>query len=113
MLGFTQFTPPARPDHSACCGCSLCLLVCPVWRKTRDLTLTPRGRAKALQHGAAVADIAPSIESCTLCGACEPVCPENIDLVGMIVELRRRNNGAGFQCQRNVCAIVLADRASQ
>jgi ferredoxin len=90
MLGFTQFTPAARPDHSACSGCSLCLLVCPVWRRTRDLTLTPHGRAKALQHGAGVADIAASIESCTLCGACEPACPEEINLVGMIVDLRRQ-----------------------
>lgn len=79
-----------QPDFTACSGCSLCLLVCPVWRKTSDFTLTPHGRAKALQHGAGVADIAASIESCTLCGACEPVCPENIDLVGMIVNLRRR-----------------------
>ena len=79
-----------RPGFAACSGCSLCLLVCPVWRKTRDLRYTPHGRAKALQHGAGVADIAASIESCTLCGACEPVCPENIDLVGMMVDLRRQ-----------------------
>ena len=40
-------------DYAACSGCSLCLLVCPVWRRRRDdLRLTPHGRAKALQHGA-------------------------------------------------------------
>jgi ferredoxin len=79
----------ARPDHAACSGCSLCLLVCPVWRTTRDLRLTPHGRAKALQVGATVSDITSSVESCTLCAACEPVCPERIDLVGMIIALRR------------------------
>ncbi len=79
----------AAADHAACSGCSLCLLVCPVWRATRDLRLTPHGRAKALQNGAAISDIAESVESCTLCTACEPVCPENIDLVGMIIALRR------------------------
>ena len=78
----------AKRDFAACSGCSLCLLVCPVWRKTRDLRFTPHGRAKALQHGAPVAELAPSIESCTLCGACEPACPENIDLVGMVLGLR-------------------------
>ena len=79
----------ARNDHAACSGCSLCLPVCPVWHRTRDLRLTPHGRAKALQHGATIADIAPSIASCTLCGACEPVCPENIGLVDMLLKLRR------------------------
>ena len=89
MLGLTPSARASKPGYAACSGCSLCLLVCPVWRHTRDLRLTPHGRAKALQHGATVADIASSIESCTLCGACEPVCPENIDLVGMLLELRR------------------------
>src|SRR5579862_7585147 len=82
-------THPSKPGYAACSGCSLCLLVCPVWRHTRDLRFTPHGRAKALQHGATVADIVPSVEACTLCGACEPACPENIDLVGMLLELRR------------------------
>ena len=90
MLGFMTSAPAARKDHAACSGCSLCLLVCPVWRCTRDLGMTPHGRAKALQHGASAADIAVSIESCTLCAACEPACPEEIDLVGMMLDLRRQ-----------------------
>jgi ferredoxin len=52
--------------------------------------MTPEGRAKALQGGAAPAEIAASVRSCTLCGACEPVCPEEIDLVGMTLGLRTR-----------------------
>ncbi len=79
-----------QADFTACSGCSLCLLVCPVWRKTRDLRYTPHGRAKALQHGVPVTELASSIESCTLCGACEPACPENIDLIGMVLGLRRQ-----------------------
>ena len=50
--------------------------------------MTPEGRAKALQNGATAADIEASVQSCTLCGACEPVCPEEIDLVGMTLDLR-------------------------
>jgi ferredoxin len=79
-----------RRDFSACSGCSLCLLVCPVWRRTRDPRMTPEGRAKALQNGAAAADIAASVQACILCAACEPVCPEEIDLVGMTLSLRRQ-----------------------
>ncbi len=84
----TALVESSRPGFAACSGCSLCLLVCPVWRKTRDLRYTPHGRSKALQHGVAVAEIKDSIESCTLCGACEPACPENIDLVEMVLGLR-------------------------
>ncbi len=81
--------PSRRNGHAACSGCSLCLLVCPVWRETRDPRMSPEGRAKALQSGAAAVDLAASALACTLCGACEPVCPEDIDLIGMTLALRR------------------------
>jgi len=77
-------------EFSSCHGCSLCLLSCPVWRQTRDVRLTPHGRAKALQNGATAAELHASIASCTLCGSCEPACPEEIPLVDMILELRRQ-----------------------
>jgi glycolate oxidase iron-sulfur subunit len=89
MLGLAKRTQQPRKDYAACSGCGLCLLVCPVWRRDRDLGLTPLGRAKALQHGATAADIAESVWSCTLCAACEPVCPEDIGLVAMTLQLRR------------------------
>ena len=64
---FSVFKSPfaARRDHAACSGCSLCLLVCPVWRQSRDVSLTPLGRVKALQHGAGAAEVAASVEHCT------------------------------------------------
>ena len=77
-------------DHAACSGCSLCLLVCPMWRRNRDISLTAHGYAKALQHGADANEIAAAVWSCTLCGACDPVCPEQIDVTGMILKLRRK-----------------------
>jgi ferredoxin len=80
----------ARPGYDACTGCNLCVLPCPVFRETRDLALTLRGRAKALQAGASFEDIRPSLEACVTCGACEPVCPEDIDTVGFTLEARAR-----------------------
>lgn len=82
--------PPA-PTHTSCSGCDLCLLACPVWRQKRDIRLTPHGRAKALQHGATAADIGASIASCSLCGSCEPACPEDIPLVDLILDLRQQS----------------------
>ncbi|MBE0620006.1 MAG: (Fe-S)-binding protein [Burkholderiales bacterium] len=90
MLSLAKNAPQPDKDFASCSGCGLCLLVCPVWRRTHDLALTPLGRAKALQHGANAADIAVSVQSCTLCAACEPVCPEDIGLVEMTLDLRRR-----------------------
>jgi len=77
-------------DHYSCSGCDLCLLACPAWRQTRDIRFTPHGRAKALQHGAAAGELAASLASCTLCGACEPICPEQIPLVDLVIDLRRK-----------------------
>ena len=90
MFGLAKSAPKARADYASCSGCGLCLLVCPVWRRSHDLGLTPLGRAKALQHGAVAANIAVSIQSCTLCAACEPACPEEIGLVAMTLDLRRQ-----------------------
>jgi len=78
-----------RPGYESCIGCRVCALPCPVFRQSRDLTLTLYGRAWALQAGATPAEVAPSTLACVLCGACEPVCPEEIDTVGLTVELRR------------------------
>ena len=78
----------AQKDHPDCSGCGLCLLVCPLWRRKRDLQHSPQGWAKALQHGVAPADLADAVQECTLCRACDPVCPEQIDVSGMILKLR-------------------------
>ena len=110
---FALSNVPARRDFAACSGCSLCLLVCPVWRKMRDLRYTPHGRAKALQHGASVAELAPSIESCTLCGACEPACPEHIDLTGMVLGLRAQLPPPAFVPARPPHATHAADYVDQ
>jgi len=85
---------PAHKDHypndySACSGCSLCLLVCPVWRQKRDLRHTSQGRAKAFQHGARPADLGDALFSCAMCGSCNTICPEGIDLKGILASLRR------------------------
>lgn len=76
-------------DYPACSGCSLCRLVCPMWRAQRDPRYSPEGIAKARQNGATAAELAEVLDACALCGACDPVCPEAIALTDMIVDLRR------------------------
>lgn len=79
---------PTRPGFEDCTGCRVCVLPCPVWRQTHDVTLTVAGRAKALQRGFEAADLRVSLEACVVCGACEVVCPVGIDTVGMTLDLR-------------------------
>lgn len=110
MLGFFKNAFASRRDHADCSGCSLCLLVCPVWRQSRDVSLTPQGHFKAMQHGTSAADLAASIEQCTLCMACEPVCPENIDITGMILELRRQLAAPAWQHELQ---IRIVERAAE
>ena len=77
-----------RAGYESCTACKLCVLPCPVWQQTRDLTLTLMGRARAMQGGATAEEVRASLSACVLCGACEPVCPEDIDTVGRTLQLR-------------------------
>lgn len=53
---------------------------------------TRKGRARALQGGATIEDIAASVDACLLCGSCEPVCPEGIGIASMNMEQRSKLN---------------------
>ncbi len=74
-------------NFSHCHGCGLCTVVCPLWQQTHDVALAPHGHAKALQFGGEVNT--SSLFDCLLCGACEPVCPEDIPLMDLLLGLRR------------------------
>lgn len=90
MFGFFAKAPAAPRDYSDCSGCSLCFLVCPMWRGSHDPRFTPEGLAKALQCGATASELGAPLDACSLCGACDPVCPQRIDLPGMVMALRLR-----------------------
>lgn len=71
-------------SFSDCYGCSLCLLSCPMWLQKRDIRFSAQGFARAMQHGADARDMAEELSACIGCGTCDLLCPEKIDLTGMI-----------------------------
>ncbi|MDX8396354.1 MAG: 4Fe-4S dicluster domain-containing protein [Mariprofundaceae bacterium] len=79
-------------SYSDCHGCSLCLLSCPMWLQKRDVRFSPQGIAKALQFGANKSDLSEQVSTCISCGACDVICPEKIDLTGLIESLLDDSN---------------------
>ncbi len=73
---------------AVCNGCGLCVLPCPAWWNSRDMMVTPRGILRALQENARAEDLRDTLFDCSMCGACEPACPLNIDILGTFRELR-------------------------
>lgn len=90
MLNIIQNLRATHQDHTHCSGCSLCLLVCPVWRQHRDVRFTPQGHAKALQQGTPVETLSETAFACHACGACHPICPEKIAIIPMFINLRQQ-----------------------
>jgi len=76
-----------KKNYAACHGCSLCLLPCPMWQQQRDVSFSPQGFAKAMQHGATAIDLKYALAHCIQCGACDVICPEQVDVQGMIQTL--------------------------
>ncbi len=73
---------------TACNGCGICVLPCPAWWDSRDMMVTPRGILRALQENARAEDLRDTLFQCSMCGACEPACPLDIDILGTFRELR-------------------------
>lgn len=73
-------------SFSDCYGCSLCLLSCPMWQQKREIRFSAQGFARAMQHGATATDMTEELSACLMCGACDLLCPEKINLTGMIAE---------------------------
>jgi Fe-S oxidoreductase/nitrate reductase gamma subunit len=110
----TNFTSKQRLDLDACIECGLCQDACPAW--VVDKKLSPKKFIQDLKKSMydEVNGInSPVVENyvtreelwaCTLCGACEEVCPVNIEHMQKVIELRKSevHNNAGASSFENI-----------
>lgn len=78
---------------SHCVRCGFCLEACPTFRETADERNSPRGRiylVRLANEGQVDwrEDVAPHLDQCLGCRACEPACPSGVQY-GQILELAR------------------------
>ena len=79
-----------RLNFGDCIGCGLCILGCPAYEETGFDVLTARGRNKALQSGIAAPEMVEPIWACTMCGYCDAICPNHVNNVEIVLDLRRQ-----------------------
>jgi glycolate oxidase iron-sulfur subunit len=69
-------------SFDACIHCGMCLSACPTYQLTGDEAQSPRGRihiTEAWQEGRLTfEEIAPALETCFGCMACETACPSKV-----------------------------------
>ncbi|WP_267927845.1 (Fe-S)-binding protein [Desulfolithobacter dissulfuricans] len=76
-----------------CAKCGSCSVVCPVYRVSGRESLTARGRLHLLGTelaGAASPRFQEIFSRCLLCGACESVCPRNLEVTEVVSLARSR-----------------------
>ncbi len=81
-------------ELSKCVRCGCCKAYCPTYDEVLTETMGARGRLTLLR-GLLTGQLSPSplleerIFSCILCGACENLCPPEVDITGAIYHGRR------------------------
>ena len=99
----------------SCIHCGMCLPACPTYRVTGSEAESPRGRLylmKKLLEGDLSADaVAPHLDQCLACHACETVCPSGVQygkvLMGAREDLAQRNTGFKRRFKRFVFQKIL------
>ena len=76
-----------------CAKCGACLTVCPVYQVTGRESLTARGKLhlfERLTSQEQTAEYAKIVSACLLCGACNDVCPRQVDILALVIAARQK-----------------------
>lgn len=89
-------------DNPPCIECGLCREACPVFALLRQESLSPRGRAILAGRGVA----ALTFYQCTLCRACQVVCPVGHDPEGEALRAGLVAQGVETEANRAMIANI-------
>lgn len=102
-------------DPKNCVMCGMCLNHCPTYKISKNESESPRGRISII-HGLDNSQLKPSksalehINTCTLCLACESICPANVDFYTLMVNARDKyfkNQKLQFKIKTNLISFFL------
>ncbi len=93
---FKNFKENESKKPDACSLCGFCKYHCPVFRETKNESLSPRGRAILINEDILDKDI---IFKCSICKACEEACPVKIEF--NFNELRAKLVETGKETEAN------------
>ena len=88
-----------RGPRSECVQCGICLEVCPLVRVTGREELSPRAKGLlSARSDAGAAELSPRRVAelaglCLGCGRCRAVCPQGVDVPGLVGRLRAASPG--------------------
>ncbi len=83
-----------------CVQCGSCILICPVYRATKDESFSPRGKLYYLKLKDAFPDdidddlekdFAKTIFTCAVCGRCVETCSSEVKLTDIFKDVRKDN----------------------
>lgn len=97
-------------EEEKCIGCKLCMEGCPMLDKFCD---SPKKLLNELKDSGNFDHILPY--SCMLCGYCTKVCPKEVDLKNLFLELRRdvvKNNNGKLPKELNLGGVELHQKLS-
>ena len=105
-------------DPENCAMCGMCLNHCPTYKISNSESESPRGRISII-HGLNESMLEPSnaalkhINSCTLCMACESICPAKVDFYNLMTRARSKyfkDQKFLFRFKTNLISIFLTNR---
>ncbi len=79
-----ELSGPYLPEARDCMSCGICLGGCPTYRVRQEEVYGPRGRVRLIEKllkkdEALDGEELEALHACTLCRACETVCPSKMD----------------------------------
>ena len=71
-----------------CVRCGLCLGACPIYSIEREEASSPRGRLHIIDRIHNKTVMREFLNNCLLCGSCNDVCPNGVDISSLIRDVR-------------------------